>query len=460
MNSLLPLANPARTAVLCALALVGVGVSVPQVQAQTAAVAKTDAPRPLDGVPFPKSAGASDVAALEAMTAQLNALKEPLPVGSALVLGGDWRTQGDWVGRYGRRKALLSATSAPFDADFVVKSPFVDIVGELGPHHEEDDSIRRWIQWIKTDNPRTLYHPQLGYRRQAEWDDHGEAYPLTFQGPDLWATIEVPAGIYRLTSYFFNKDGHGGVNRARDYSLELRLAQGPIPPWPAPAEGEEVTGEWLQTRFGAYYAAREKLIAAQMETPPLAQTRVRDFWGGAHKQFLVRGPATYWMKVGRNYSFNTIVSSIMLDEVGPDQNWSDDVLGNTFGGSYNPPDPDAPEPIDPHLLDKILAGTYQAPREPTDEDKARAKVVQAARTLWDAAEAALSKQGGAELNWRARVMAYRAAAANDAPAKLLENWRWKMPLWTPADRAQWDADMKRNYDYFIKYNPSFKDANF
>jgi len=54
----------------------------------------------------------------------------------------------------------------------------------------------------------------------------------------------------------------------------------------------------------------------------------------------------------------------------------------------------------------------------------------------------------------------RVAAANNARAKLLENWRWKMPLWTLSDRAQWDGDMKSNYDYFIKANPSFKNANF
>ncbi len=57
-------------------------------------------------------------------------------------------------------------------------------------------------------------------------------------------------------------------------------------------------------------------------------------------------------------------------------------------------------------------------------------------------------------------MAYRAAAANDAPAKLLENWRWQMPLWTSADRAQWKADMARNYEHFTDLNPSFKNANF
>ena len=461
------------------------------------------APRSLNNVPLPLPEAAPDVAQLQALTAQLNGLQTPLAPGSAAVLGEDWRTRGDWVGRYGRRKALLCATGAPFDAEFVAKAPFVPVVGELGPHYKGDDSIRRWIHWVKTDDARTLYHPQLGYcsnwvvsqgwerglrtlpntdrnsfgsgrkprrshyhttqlehyRRQAEWDDHGETYPLTFQGPDLWATIEVPAGTYRLSSYFFNKDGHSGFNRARDYAVELRTETNPIPPYPAPAEGEEVTGEWLKRKFGAYYAAREKLIAAQMETPPLAQTRVRDFWGGVHKQFLVSGPATYWLRVARSYSYNTIVSSVMLDEVGAGQKWSDDVLGATFGGRYNPPDPDAPAAVDPHLLDRILDGSYQAPRAPTDADKAHAAVVQAARALWDAADVALLKQGGANFNWQARVMAYRAAAANDAPPKLLESWRWQMPLWTSADRAQWKADMARNYQYFTDLNPSFKNAD-
>ena len=36
----------------------------------------------------------------------------------------------------------------------------------------------------------------------------------------------------------------------------------------------------------------------------------------------------------------------------------------------------------------------------------------------------------------------------------------QMPLWTGADRAQWQADMARNYGHFIDLNPDFKDANF
>lgn len=99
------------------------------------------APRSLGNVPLPVPNPAPDVAQLEALTAQLNALQTPLTPGSAAVLGEDWRTQGDWVGR----KALLCATGAPFDADFVVKSPFVPVIGEIGPHYNGDDSIRRWI---------------------------------------------------------------------------------------------------------------------------------------------------------------------------------------------------------------------------------------------------------------------------------------------------------------------------
>ena len=187
---------------------------------------------------------------------------------------------------------------------------------------------------------------------------------------------------------------------------------------------------------------------------------MHDFRGGVYQQFLVRGPATYWLHIGRNHSYDTIVSAILLDEVGPGPKWSDDVLGVTFGGRYNPPDPDAPEEVDPHLLDKILDGTFAAPRAPTEADKARAALVQGARALWNASDAALAQQGGTNDNWQARVMAYRAAAANDAPAKLLENWRWKMPLWTGADRAQWRADMESNYQHFVDLNPDFKDANF
>ncbi len=160
---------------------------------------------------------------------------------------------------------------------FASEFPLPEAIPQIGIHYKNPDSIRRWIHWIKTDKHRTLYNPDLGYRRQAEWDDHGEAYPMTFEGPDLWVSLEVPEGTWRVSSYFFNKDGHTGSNRARNYELELRRETAPLPPWPAPKEGDEVTGKWLSENFIRYYDAREVLIKKALQTPPLAQTRVRDF---------------------------------------------------------------------------------------------------------------------------------------------------------------------------------------
>ncbi|MDR1484392.1 MAG: hypothetical protein LBT09_06175, partial [Planctomycetaceae bacterium] len=92
----------------------------------------------------------------------------------------------------------------------------------IGPNATSDDTIRRWVHWIKTDNPKVLWDPFSGYRRQAEWDDHGEAYPLTKDGPDVWYLLEIKHdGIFQHGLYFFNKDGHDGANRIRDYILLL-----------------------------------------------------------------------------------------------------------------------------------------------------------------------------------------------------------------------------------------------
>jgi len=415
-------------------------------------------PIPLDDVAFPSPAKPLDANELDALTKRIAALSTPLKAGDAQFLGDDWRTRGDWVGRYGRYYSVLCAIQAPIDDTYASLMPFPEVVPQLGPHFQGDDSIRRWIHWVKTEDGRTLYDPFLGYRRQAEWDDHGETYPMTFEGPDLWSSLQVPPGTWRITSYFFNKDGHDGYNRARDYQLELRQETTPLPPYPAPKDGEQVTGEWLQTYFGAYYAARSKIIEQAQKTAPIATARVHDFWGGVHKSFVVQGPATYWFRVSRNGSFNTIVSSLMWDEITPGKRWEEAPGLSWTGGKFNPPDPDEAAPINPFLLDDILSGQYQEPTPPTDADKKRAEVVKAARALWDASDAAMDKQDGAKWQWQARLSAYRAAQANGASNVLLENWRWKMPLWIASDRAQWNDAMKRAAQSYAIKDPTIGDA--
>ncbi len=246
---------------------------------------------------LPAPAPPPSVVELKALLAQVKATPV-LPVGGAAYLGQDWGTEGDWEGRYGRQYAVLCAAASPRDhyivdgsRNFIIRTreyytitdtPY-SVYAETGPHCPADEGLRHWLHWIKTDNPRTLYNPLLGERRETEWDDHGETYPATKEGPDVWLTVKVPAGMHRLSLYFFNKDGHGGANRDRDYLVSLK----PFTPTMIDTEA----------------------------LPDMARARVRDFWGGVYHRFAVRGPAQYRVRVSRANSFNTILNGVFLDRL-------------------------------------------------------------------------------------------------------------------------------------------------
>lgn len=104
-------------------------------------------------------------------------------------------------------------------------------------------------------------------------------------GPSIYATLTVPAGLCSLSLYDYNKDGHDGDNRNRDYRLSVRAHQG--------ITLEDVHGFEMQ--------------------PELAHGRIRSFWGGVWKRFLVRGPTTLTVEVNRNSSFSAIMCAVMLD---------------------------------------------------------------------------------------------------------------------------------------------------
>lgn len=154
---------------------------------------------------------------------------------------------------------------------------------QIGPHSQNNDELRHWVQSIKSDDPRVLFDPVVGYRREAEWDDHGETYIKSFEGPDLWVTVAVPKGLHRVSLYFFNKDGHDGENRNRDYLVELK----------------------------SYQSSLDQADAA----PPLAHARVNNFWNGVYKKFVVRGPSAYYIKISKNNSFNTILQAVLIDNL-------------------------------------------------------------------------------------------------------------------------------------------------
>ncbi|MDR0609466.1 MAG: hypothetical protein LBG58_05105, partial [Planctomycetaceae bacterium] len=237
---------------------------------------------------------------LKTMQEKLEKLNKPLPKVYADYYGEDWKTKGDWVGRYGKQYAVMCAANAPFDHNFQYNEDFYMVRSFIGPFHDDGDTIRRWVHWIKTDNPRTLYTPLSGYRRQAEWDDHGEAYPFSKDGPDLWYILDIKnPGIYKVDMYFFNKDGHSGHNRLRDYMIEIYLF---------PSKERWTNG--LDWQLFAEVSERQVL-----KSLPLAKSRMHDFWGGVHKQFILKGQEYYAVKIRRNYSFNTILSLVGIDRI-------------------------------------------------------------------------------------------------------------------------------------------------
>jgi hypothetical protein len=261
--------------------------------------------------------------------------------------------------------------------------------GRIGPHCRAGDSLRYWVHWLRTDDPRTLWSPLLGHRRQSDWDDHGEDYPATWDGPDVWAEVSVPAGVHRVSLYFVNKDGHDGPNRWRDYLVEVK-------------------------------PHRQGVRTADAE-PPFARARVSDFWGGKYLQFVARGPATLDFKIDRHYSFNTILQAVFLDRL---------------SGPRLPEEQTMPAPL--------LGLPPTADHEPVTGGLAG--------KLWRELDSAWEREGSALWQQPWRVLCYRAALAGGSTADLAA-WRDALPLWLASDRAQQRALAQRAWAVLAARQP-------
>lgn len=345
------------------------------------------------------------------------ARRQPL---HAAYIGEDWTTKGDWLGRYGTRYALLCSMGAPLDHR-VVNDMRYHVEGRLGLHPYlegatyAEQSLRHWMHSERWDDGRVLYNPLIGYRRQADSDDNGEVYPLHYEGPDIWMGVSVPAGTHRVSLYFFNKDGHDGANRVRDYIIDVKQGV-------------------------------EDLVEAEA-SPNLARARVRDFWGGVYKNFTLEGPNDYYFVLRKNNSFNTIVQAVLIDKLaGPED--ERDVARDIYLGDvrYEAPTPKEQDAV----ATAVLAAA--APRE-----KAR---LQAALDLWTALDNSWNKRGAETYHDEGRVLAYRAlraaAGQTESGQSLMWAWRWKLPLWPDEDRSEFTETMKQAWERFNLLHPTWK----
>ncbi len=251
----------------------------PDAPAWHGAAAPAPAPAP---AALPSAAAAPTAAELKALLASVSTAAPVLAPGGALFLGDDWQTQGDWVGRYGHQYADLSA----IDDQPETQQPGYSSSVQLGPHHKDGTFVNPFVEQDTTPERRFSYVPLLGHRQNAEENDgsfDGNKYPLTYEGPDLWVTFTVPAGAHRASFYFVNNDGHDGANRLRHYLLEFK--------------------------------ADKPTLEAEDRASALASAQVADFYSGVYKQFLVMGPGTFHLKIGRCYSYVAKFQGIFLDKL-------------------------------------------------------------------------------------------------------------------------------------------------
>ena len=374
----------------------------------------------------PIPADPPEIAQIQEMQKRLDANKDAAKAGDVFFLGQDWQTQGDWLCRYGKVFGMLWAIEAPYNDEYISTPVGIfDIYGEIGPHHVKDDAIKHWLLWLDTNNPGTLFAPHWARRRQGDVDDHGETYPYSWEGPDLWFTVKVPEGAHRVSFYFFNKDGHDWDNRYRDYLVEWRkyIALGSEDP--------------VQRRGLTPPQPKGSLadLDAALKEPVLAHARVRDFWGGVYERFSVVGPATYLVRVSRNGSLNTICTGTFIDSLTGE--WTSLLeMASMPGIAYGYDIDDAYE----HL-----------------PVAARTKDIEAARTL----EKKCREQAGERIyayerqNMMVQSTRLIKSYGDLKYDTLLSSYRFQTPFWDYDDRDIFNSVMNMVIDYWKVKIPSW-----
>jgi hypothetical protein len=247
----------------------------------------------------PPSAGELDAMAAAIRTELLESKGKKQP--RIVPLPDDWRTEGNWLGRYGKYWIDLAAVCSPYDFVWGTNEAAVLYCPELA-YPRSGDGPRYWVQTVQTANPRALelpkpymesreilYHvPARLDRRDATTDDHGEAYPAWEQGPGLYITLNVPAGRFILSQYEWDDNAHSGQMACRDFIVDVR---------------QHPKEDSVENDLSFHHE------------PTLATARVCSFYGGVWKRFLVRGPIDITVRISRNHSLNANFSALALDSI-------------------------------------------------------------------------------------------------------------------------------------------------
>jgi hypothetical protein len=281
------------------------------------------------------------------------------------------------------------------DQEITLAEP-ITITKEIALNTKANEHVRHWLESLSTDHPSALWDPAVGVRRQAIWDDHGEAFAVTRDDLGLRCRVVLPVGLYRISLYFFPYRGHSHAlaREFRDMVLTLGVA---------PKDGKGPSN-------------------------PLFRTRVANFDSGVYKQFVVPGDAEYTFHLDRNFSYNTMVNGIFVDKIQGPPDYRDD-MPRAFMGNRS----------------------YEAPKLPSLTGAAPDLKTTAA--LWKSVQGEPVAAGtGIQGPRGPAILTLRLAAANNAPVGLLDRWRWSVPLWTPADHESWKQAMTLAWQGHLKMN--------
>lgn len=335
----------------------------------------------------------------------------------ALFWKEDWATQGRWCERYGRDFAVLCAAgNIPRDLSMTLEdlSSQIMVAGRIGCHSSPNDSLRHWIHnHNMAGNPNVLHNLSYYSKTEAEWDDHGEAYPRTFDGPDVWAIIKVPEGKHQISLYFYNPNGLEQANAAqRDYLVEVRKFQSKYPDELALSPN---LIDPKQNRVPLNFDQKE--TADILKTPVLTRFRVKSFAGsGVYKTILVKEKGYYFIRIGKNYSFNTLLNGIFITKL---------------------EEKDGTPPTRKSMLFEY-AGKCPQPCPITDQDaKAHALFLE----YWSKLTAPHFSPSYLSKAHQLALQIYRIIQHTAPNSSLIPNWRWTLNMWNEQETDKFEQLM-------------------
>jgi hypothetical protein len=248
-----------------------------------------------------------------------------------ITMDDDWRTQGTWVGRYGRDWSALPGIPLPNGYSHYHWGAGAQITGEsryVGPRtgqylnekYDYDGPFYYNFSLYDSD-PRFLEYPPVYFDSRLQqhlttpekdrfMGEINDGNHPKFWSPKLYEDVSIPSGGFVLSMYFCNNDGRKGGNAGRDYKIELRSGRGTA------TEGTPNS----DLRFKA----------AVVPGPPVAQARVNKFDNGVWKRFYVKGPADISVSVDKLSRAGVKWSAIMLDQ-------PDDMPSPYFGWQFSLP---------------------------------------------------------------------------------------------------------------------------